>query len=438
MRNLLPPTSRRTFADLAVQSGLLNFMLRTTALLSVLSLLLYALRLPGPTGWPRLIFGLLLSAVLWLSVLRPHWPFGLRAGLLLVALYLFALGSLLAIGLTDEARIALLVLPVVAMLLIGLRVGTAVGLLSILTVWTAAVAQNGGIIPLVPDELQAFAAAAYWPETVLYFGLMALLAIVTLGRMLFGMDALLREQQALSVQLQEERTALEQRVQARERALQAGVAVSQVVAETQDPLAMSAAIAEQVQRAAGHGRVAIFMLDEKAQRLFMLANQLPDGPDPTMQPAVWLWGEGEVGRAASENSIVSVPPKATARWRTGEDAPASLLAVPIALGERVLGVILVGAGPQPLGQEDMALVMAVASQIASALQNVQAYEWAARDARLQAQVNAIVQHIQATSSVDEALRVTAEALDRVLGAGRTAVAIHSPDRGTAVGEGQHA
>ncbi len=438
MRNLPLPPGQSSTTGVTTQSGLLDFLLRSTALLSILFLLLYVLRLPGPTGWLRLVFGVLLSAVLWLSVLRPHWPFGLRAGLLLAALLLYALSSLLAIGLTDEARIALLVLPVVAMLLIGLRAGTAVGVLSILTVWAAAVAQNRGLIPLAPEELAAYAAAAYWPEGVLYFGFMALLALVTLGRMLFGMDVLLREQQTLSARLQKERTALEQRVRVREQALQAGIAVSQVIAAAQEPMAMTTAIAEQVRRAAGHGRVSIFMQDEQSRHLVMFANEPSDSPDLDGPPGMVAWGEGVVGRAASENRVISVPPKAASRWRTGDDAPAVLLAVPITLGERVLGVILVAEGGQPLGQEDVSLITAVASQIASALQNAQAYEWAARDALLQSQVNAITQRIQATSSVDEALRVTVDALNEALGAGRTAVEIHSPAQRSAVGEGQHA
>lgn len=420
--------------QLAVEDSLLTFLLRVTAFLSVLFLIVDALMLPGSEGWIRLGFGVLLSGALWLGVLRPQWPLAVRAGLLVSALYLFAVSSLLVQGLTDEARLPLLVMPIVVIVLVGIRAGTAVGVLTLVTVWIAAAAQQQGTLPLYPAELVAYAAGANWPGIVLLFGLMALLALVTLGRVLFGIDVALRAQQAQGAALEGERLTLEQRVQVRERALRTGIAISEIVADARDTDGLATAVAEQVQRSTGYGRVAFFMHNEPARRLTMRANHLPEGPDMEMQPAVWRWGEGVVGRAASENRLLSIPPDVAQRWEAGEDAPASLLAAPIALGERVLGVMLVMESGQRLGQEDAALMTAVASQVAGALQNLQAVAWAEQRARRQAVVNELSRRIQATTDVDEALRVAVEGLNAALGAGRSAVEIHSPVRETAVGE----
>ncbi len=126
MRDQLRSGARVTESGMLVRSRLLDMLLRGAALLSVLFLLLYLMNPLTQGGWIRLISGMILAAALWLSALQPEWSYSLRAWVLLAAIYLFSLSNLLTVGLAGEARLTLLLLPIVALVLIGLRAGVMV------------------------------------------------------------------------------------------------------------------------------------------------------------------------------------------------------------------------------------------------------------------------------------------------------------------------
>jgi GAF domain-containing protein len=141
-------------------------------------------------------------------------------------------------------------------------------------------------------------------------------------------------------------------------------------------------------------------------------------------------GKGLVGRAAETNSTVLVSDtSANAEWLPNPLLPEtkSELAVPIAAGEQVIGVLDVQHNVTGgLTQGDADLIQSVANQVAIALQNAASYFRAQRRAERETLINTIAQQIQSTTTIDSALQIATRELGRVLSARRTVVQIGLP------------
>ena len=91
-------------------------------------------------------------------------------------------------------------------------------------------------------------------------------------------------------------------------------------------------------------------------------------------------------------------------------------AIPIAVGENVLGVLDVQDNEvNGLTEEDLELLQSIANQVASALQNAQAYQRTQEQVDREALMTNINQQIQSTNDVEDALKVTVRELGRALG-----------------------
>jgi GAF domain-containing protein len=95
------------------------------------------------------------------------------------------------------------------------------------------------------------------------------------------------------------------------------------------------------------------------------------------------------------------------------------LAVPIMIGEDVLGVLDVQHNiVNGLGENDEALLEAVSGQIAISLQNARSYEKSRAQADLESLANVIGQKIQRTGSIEEALQTAVREVGLALAANR--------------------
>ena len=109
--------------------------------------------------------------------------------------------------------------------------------------------------------------------------------------------------------------------------------------------------------------------------------------------------------------------------------------MPIALGERILGVIDIQEDEAGgLDDQDAELIQAIANQVAIGLQNARSYGATQQEARREAMINTIGQEIQRTTTIEGALQVAVRELGRVLGARKTRVELHAPVADDGVGE----
>jgi GAF domain-containing protein len=140
-------------------------------------------------------------------------------------------------------------------------------------------------------------------------------------------------------------------------------------------------------------------------------------------------GKGLVGRAAETRAVVLVPDVAQAEgWLPNPLLPEtrSEIAVPIMVGEQVLGVLdvqhnIVGG----LSESDADLLQSVAGQVAIALQNTRLFAETQRKAEREARLNLITQRIQSATTVENALQIAVREVGQALGAAQTSVRLQA-------------
>ncbi len=169
----------------------------------------------------------------------------------------------------------------------------------------------------------------------------------------------------------------------------------------------------------------IFLLDEQGEYLVTAGGTGKAGKELVERGFMIPVDKGLVGRAASTNSPVLVSDVTQdENYLPNELLPDTRaeIAIPIAIGDRVLGVLDVQHSvTNGLSQSDVDLLQFIASQVAIALQNARSYEETQRKAEREVHINKINQKILNTPTIEQAIQVAVREIGQMVGAPLTAV-----------------
>ena len=185
------------------------------------------------------------------------------------------------------------------------------------------------------------------------------------------------------------------------------------------------------QRGFGLYHAHIFVFDENKQKLEIVACG---------------WKAGDIHEGTHSNTVISVDQEQSlvaraARtrqpvivnnvhiepgWLPNPLLPdtASELAVPMVVGDEVLGVLDVQSDLlNAFTEEDASIQTTLASQVATALQNARSFLAARGHAERETTLNLITQRIQSATSIESALQIAVRELGHALGGKPTLVAL---------------
>ena len=302
----------------------------------------------------------------------------IRAGVLVFILYTMGALSLTQSGLGGEGRTLMLLTPLLALILLGIRAGVvmagvctltlvAVGLLMGLGHWRPRMEPSS--TELLP-WLSAFAVYLLLAALMLIPAGYAIGTLVAnLGRALEEAQRRWREVRQLSRSLEqqvEERTA---RLARRSAQLEAAARVAREVAAIQDVEQLLQEAVGLISERFGLYHAGIFLMDQTGEWLVMKAASSGGGQRMVQRGyRVRVGGEDPVGRATVRRS----PVRRTTSPPGIDDLPLTKaeVALPLIARERVIGVLdLHSVREDAFDEEEVAILQVMADQIALAIDN---------------------------------------------------------------------
>ena len=399
------------------------------SLLLLIMLFVVELRKPE-TVWGFIFLDLVIfSGIVLLAVMRDI-PYNIRAGILLGLYYIFALIGMLTYGLDINIGVATFVFVIMAFLFSGLWVGLFALVLSVFTLgtvgWLIQTGQYTVTIAIMPgtDILQIVL-------MVIGFSYGVGVIVAALLRQQRDTFTVFDRVQDLTVELEQERLSLAQRVAERTRDLEISAQVSRRLSTILDKDQLVQEVVDQVRAAFDYYHVHIYLYDESRSRLVLVSGTGAAGKEMLARGHSIEAGKGLVGRAAESGEPVIVPEVNQAPvWLPNPLLPRtrSEVAAPIKFHNEVLGVLDVQddvAGG--LDEEDAYVLQMVANQIAIAIRNARLYAETQRRAENMALINRVVSAVAASLNLRQNMQIIVEELAKAINVEQVGIALLNPE-----------
>ncbi|OQY29112.1 MAG: hypothetical protein B6I38_08545 [Anaerolineaceae bacterium 4572_5.1] len=217
----------------------------------------------------------------------------------------------------------------------------------------------------------------------------------------------------------------EQTIADRTRALETSTEVSRRLSTILDEEQLVKEVVEQLVTAFDYYYAHIYLFEEDENTLVMKGGTGEAGQVLLSRGHTIPKGRGLVGRAAERNEVVLVGNTLNEEgWLPNELLPdtKSECAIPISIGDTVLGVFDVQHNiVNGINEEDANLLQGIASQVAIAVQNAQAYTIAQEQAERETRISEISQQIQQATTVDDVVKIAVSELGQTLHSERASI-----------------
>lgn len=361
-----------------VLDGILRSMLVIGALALVGSGIIPALQ----TDRLDLIVAYLLAyAALVLVTFMRRLGFSLRAGILLLLLYGLGALDFPVAGLSGDGRIFLFAFITVSAVLLELRYGIAALLLSLLTMaitaWVLVTGQWE-----IPLEAQVNSANPIaWVSGSIVLLLLSTVVIVSMAYLIRGLDRSLTTSRHIVGELQEHQENLEQLVKERTANLERRAAQLQAAAEVARDASAVRELDDLLSRAVnlvhdrfGFYHAAIFLVDGRGEYAVLRQATGEAGRQMLERGHKLRVGEGGilgyVTRAGQPRISLDVGADAVHFENPSLPETRSEMALPLKVGERVIGALDVQSTQEAaFDEDDVTVLQTVADQLAVAIEN---------------------------------------------------------------------
>ena len=322
-------------------------------------------------------------------------------------------------GVKDSAFMAYLLVILIASLLSGWRLALLFIGLTIAAGWSLIYAESIGL--RVSPEFDP--AAELMTDYTFILGLAGVMVYLLVSNLQNAIENARQSNKELTALSQD----LERKVQARTQALETSLTVSRQLTTILDQKELAAEVVNQVQTAFNYYHAQMYLFDASDQDLLLVSGTGEAGRIMLAREHKIRGGQGLVGQAAADKKVVLVPDTAAAsNWLPNPLLPETKaeIAVPIILGEQVVGVLDVQHNvANGLTEDDTQLLESVAGQVAVALRNARLYSQVQEQASQEAIVNEIGQQIRSAANVEMVLQVAARELAKKLGTPRASIEI---------------
>ena len=331
-----------------------------------------------------------LYALMYILVLVANFaplPYRARAGIFTAVFYVLGIAGLIEYGIRGDSRLFFVVYSVMATLFFGWKSSiTTIGLILLAGVTFGYLIISGTIDMLNPVPRGDFGA---WLVAFVEIALIALMLNFGL-RQVFQEFLRAQQKAELTVSLlSEERAGLEARVEERTEELERKSrqsekqanqlrAISEVVQQAtleKDIEKMLPNAAGSISEKLGFYHVGIFLLDEQAEHAILRAASSPGGQKMlARQHKIRIGGAGIVSFAVTMNRPrIALDVSSDAYFAQNPDLPETRaeMALPLSIGERVLGVLDVqSSDPNAFTEQDIGVMKTLADQLALAIENI--------------------------------------------------------------------
>ncbi len=334
--------------------------------------------------WWAIIYTLAFSGVIFITV-RKKLAYEIKAGAMLLLLYILGIVSALQYGTAGDVRIWFFGFTIVAAIFLGMRAGLVAAVFSSLTHLGLGYAMSLDWIeaPNVSKVIEPSNFASWVSTSIPYFAL-GIMAVLAVGVIINGLDRNLLRSRELTAELKADRASLQRRTDTLERRniqIRTAAEISRIVSGELDQRKLLQQVADLIRDRFDLYYAGVFLVDEKG--LYAVLQAGTGEPGAAMIRAhhrLPIGGTSMIGWSISRR-------KARIALDIGQDAvrfdnpylpeTRSELALPMISGAQVLGAITIqSAEAGAFDQDDIAILQNVADGLATALENARLFQQA--------------------------------------------------------------